>query len=188
MAPRAKISREMIAAAALEVIREKGHENLNARTIAERLACSTQPVLYHFRSMEEIREAAYALADDFHTAYILKSSGRGDPMLEIGMRYIRFGAEEKNLFRFLFETGHFSGMGLEEMTADPQIQEVLTILRKGMGCTPAKAKRIFLTFFLLVHGIASLLANSGMDFEEEKFRRLLREEYERMTSERKGKR
>ena len=58
MPPKVKITKEMIENASFEVIRERGHENLSARTIAEYLKCSTQPVLYSFRTVDEIREAA----------------------------------------------------------------------------------------------------------------------------------
>ena len=59
MPPKVKITKEMVADASFEVIRAQGHENLNARTIAVYLGCSTQPVLYSFRTVDEIREAAY---------------------------------------------------------------------------------------------------------------------------------
>ena len=48
MPPKVKVTREMVADASFEVIRKSGHENLNVRTIAEHIGCSTQPVLYNF--------------------------------------------------------------------------------------------------------------------------------------------
>lgn len=46
--PKAKISREMVIDAAFAVTRAMGIENVNARTVSEKLKCSTQPVMYHF--------------------------------------------------------------------------------------------------------------------------------------------
>ena len=46
MPPKAKITREMIVDAAFAIAREAGAETINARTVAERLKCSTQPVLF----------------------------------------------------------------------------------------------------------------------------------------------
>lgn len=48
MPPKAKITKNMIIDAAFQVVREAGVESINARTVAERLNCSTQPVMYHF--------------------------------------------------------------------------------------------------------------------------------------------
>ncbi len=58
MPPKVKITKKMVADAAFELVKTSGHENLNARTISEYLECSTQPVLYSFKTMDEIREAA----------------------------------------------------------------------------------------------------------------------------------
>ena len=57
MPPKVKITKQMIEEASFELIRANGHENLNARAISEHLGCSTQPVLYAFKTVDEIREA-----------------------------------------------------------------------------------------------------------------------------------
>ena len=51
MPPKAKITKEMIIDAAFEITRESGIEAVNARTISEKLGCSTQPVMYHINSI-----------------------------------------------------------------------------------------------------------------------------------------
>lgn len=71
MPPKAKISREMIIDAAYEIVRESGEDNINARNIAGKLGCSTQPVLYAFKTMEEIREEVYRKADEYHSEYLI---------------------------------------------------------------------------------------------------------------------
>lgn len=112
MPPKIKITKEMILDASFEIIRSKGHKNLNVRTIAEYLKCSTQPVLYKFKTVDEIREAVYRKADEYHTAYIMPNDGDENAMLSLGLNYVRFGQEEKNLFRFLFQTNQFGGMDI----------------------------------------------------------------------------
>ena len=59
MPPRTKITKDMIINAAFEIIRDDGADMINARKIAEKLKCSTQPVLYQFKSMEKIKNAVY---------------------------------------------------------------------------------------------------------------------------------
>lgn len=53
MPPKAKVTKDMIINAAINVVREAGVENINARTVAKKLNCSTQPVMYHFETIEE---------------------------------------------------------------------------------------------------------------------------------------
>ena len=55
MPARAKVTKEMIVDAAFAIAREAGVERINARTVSERLHCSTQPVMYHFATMEALK-------------------------------------------------------------------------------------------------------------------------------------
>ena len=47
MPAKPKVTKEMIVDAAFEIARKEGMENINARTVSEKLSCSTQPVMYH---------------------------------------------------------------------------------------------------------------------------------------------
>ena len=106
MPPKPKITKNMVIDAAFEVAREAGGENINARTVAKKLNCSTQPVMYHFATIEELKKAVYAQLDWYHTEYLMKiEEPQKGAMLGIGINYIRFAVEEPNLFRFLFQSG-----------------------------------------------------------------------------------
>ena len=111
MPPKAKISKEMIVNAALEIARLTGAENINARTVSQKLNCSTQPIMYHFKTIEDLKKATYQKADEYHTTYLSRIEG-DNPMLGIGMAYIRFAADEPLLFRFLFQSNSFSGKSI----------------------------------------------------------------------------
>ena len=186
MPPKVKITKEMIMGASLEVIRSDGHENLNARTIAQKLGCSTQPVLYSFKTMDEIREAAYEIADQYHTAYIMPEDTDENPMLALGLNYVRFGQEEKNLFRFLFQTDKFGGKDVAALMADPGLSEILGIMAAGLKADPEQAGEMFLTFFCVAHGMASLLANNSMAFDEGQCKKMLENVFFGMIAAGKG--
>ena len=187
MPPRVRITKQMVADASFEIIRESGHENLNARTIAERLGCSTQPVLYSFRTVDEIREAAYEIADRFHTEYIMPKESDGDPMLALGLSYVRFGHEEKNLFRFLFQTDKFGGKSIEVLMSDPELSGIMEIMADGLKVSTEEAGDMFLTFFCVAHGLASLLANNSMEYDEGQCRKMLENVFRGMAASRRGK-
>ena len=105
MPAKAKVTKEMIVEAAFAVARETGAENINARTVSERLHCSTQPVMYHFTTIEELKRTVYEKADGYHSEYLmnLKKASNG-VILGIGMNYIRFAIKEPHLIRFLLLT------------------------------------------------------------------------------------
>lgn len=52
-----KVPREEIVDAAVEVLREGGAAAINARSVAKKLGCSTQPIYLSFRSMDELKDA-----------------------------------------------------------------------------------------------------------------------------------
>lgn len=62
----------MLPEAAFAIARETGAETINARTVSERLHCSTQPVMYHFATIEELKRTVYAKADQYHSDYLMK--------------------------------------------------------------------------------------------------------------------
>ena len=169
-----RISRNMIVEAAFDLVRTDGAAALNARAVAARLGCSTQPVLYQFADMAALRRAVYDRADAFHTNFLLEDLEQAEePLTELGLRYIRFGAEEAPLFRFLFQDDHFSGRSLEELIAAPEVAPLLALAGGALGASGGDAGELFGTLFIAVHGYASLLANNAMRYDPEDARRML---------------
>jgi len=166
MPPKPRITREMILDAAYAIAREQGAEQINARAIAERLGCSTQPVLYHFDHVEDIRREVYRMADAYQSEYIMQLPPDQNPMLAIGLNYIRFAVQEKQLFRFLCQSDSFRGQSITTLTDIPELAPLWEVFRTETGLTPAQAKTLFKTLTMLVHGCASLLANNTMSYDE----------------------
>lgn len=168
MPPKAKITKDMVIDAAFEIARTEGAEQINARTVSQKLGCSTQPVMYHFAKIEALKKAAYAKADLFHSEYLMNISERpDDAMLEIGLNYIRFAIEEPNLFRFLFQSGYVVENSLLEMIDSEEIEPVLFVMQEAIGMNVAQIKEVFLTISMFAHGYASIIANNSLEYDEE---------------------
>lgn len=165
MPPKAKITKEMVVEAAFSIAREMGWENINARTVAEKLGCSTQPVMYCFATIDDLKKAAYKRADDFHSEYLMNVGGP-QVMLEIGLNYIRFALEEPRLFRFLFQSDYFAGATLLELIEADELMPVLSAMQNAVGGSIAGVKEIFVTVFLFAHGYASIIANNSLKYDE----------------------
>lgn len=168
MPPKTKISKDMILDAAFQLVRENGPEAINARCIAQRLNCSTQPIMYNFKTIEELRQEIYVLADGYHTNYIMSfDEKKAMPILAIGVNYIRFGYEEKNLFKFLFQTNQFDGFDMIELLSDPGLTGLFDIVADNMKSDPSEVKELFQKMFIMAHGYASLFANNALKYDEE---------------------
>ena len=157
MPAKAKVTKEMIVDAAFAIAREAGVERISARTVSERLHCSTQPVMYHFATMEALKKTVYAKADLYHSEYLMnmKKPPKG-AALGIGMNYIRFAIEEPHLFRFLFQSDYFNGK-----------TPVLSAMQRSLGIGMEQTKTVFITVFLFAHGYASIIANNELKYDED---------------------
>ena len=167
MAPKVRITRDMVVDAAVEIARQLGHESINARAVARQLGCSTQPVMYHFSTIEALRRAAYARLDRRHTEALLRPVPGRDPLLAIGLNYLRFAVEEPRLFRFLFQSGYAAENSVSEMLNSGELRPVLAAMQEGLGTDAAKTRDVFVTLGLFTHGYASILANHNMTFDED---------------------
>ncbi len=167
MPPTAKITKEMVINAAFEVARTEGAENINARIVSKKLNCSTQPVMYHFATIEELKKAAYEKTGEFHTEYLLNNQeNQKDVMLKIGLNYIRFAVEEPNLFRFLFQSGFAKENNMLEMINSEELTPVLSVMQEAMKLNAEQTKNVFITLAMFVHGYASLIANNSFEYDE----------------------
>ena len=162
-------TREAMIDGAFRLIREQGHEALTVRNLASYLGCSTQPIMYQFPDTDTLRELTYQKADAFHTEYILA----GGSLLEIGLRYIRFAEEEPYLFRFLFQSGRFSGRSLEDLIKAPEAAELLAAVRREEALTAEDVDAFFEPLVAVVHGYASLIADNGMKYDPDAVRNAL---------------
>ncbi len=163
----AKVTKEMIIDAAFEIAKEMGAESITARTVSQKLGCSTQPVLYHFKTIEDVRMAAHKKASEFHMNYVTNLNGKYErPMLEVGMRHIQFAVEEKNLFCFLFHSNYYTDVPLSEWFTGEIFDSLFPILERQAKVDERQAYSIFSQILLVTHGIASILANNAMVYDE----------------------
>lgn len=167
MPAKVKATKEMIVDAAFAIARESGAENITARTVSERLNCSTQPVMYHFATIEELKRTVYAKADLYHSEYLMNiKAPQNGAMLGIGLNYIRFAIEEPHLFRFLFQSDYFSGKTMLELIDAEELTPVLLAMQRALGVSMEQTKKVFLTVFLFAHGYASIIANNSLKYDE----------------------
>ena len=162
-------TKEAMIDGAFRLVRERGHEALTVRNLASFLGCSTQPIMYQFPDTDVLKDLTYRKADAFHSEYILEA----EDLLEIGIRYIRFAEEEPQLFRFLFQSGRFSGLSLENLIRAPEAADVLAAVRMEEEMTTEEAAALFEPLVAVVHGYASLIANNGIKYDPDAIRRVL---------------
>ncbi len=177
MAPKVKITKEEIVAAAIELVRQRGEVALNARNIATALNCSTQPIFSNFSSMEELRMEVITAADQLCNQYIKKEvEGGAYPAYKAtGMAYIRFAKEERELFKLLYMRDRSQEVVPKEKALDNEMEG---ILHDNTGLAGATAELFHLEMWAFVHGIATMFATGFLNLDWDLVSKILTDAYQ----------
>ena len=171
MAPKNKFTKEEMVAAALQVVRTKGIEGLTAKTMADALGTSTQPIFTAFGSMDIVRQEVCAAAVRVYDRYTNAGLQEKIPFFGVGMQYIRFAREEPELYRLLFltETQEFSAMqAMRHLQAlvRPTLIAVYHI-------TADDADLYFRNLWLVVHSLSTLIVTGDCPYSDQEIWQVL---------------
>lgn len=161
-----RITKEAIIDAAVDVLRKGGAGAVNARSVAKRLGCSTQPLYLAFRSMEELKAAVTQQAIALHTQYVrgvLRSHEEAGSCCSeysryssYGLGFVRFAAQEQHLFRWLYLDGRQPGV----YQNDVLLPEILAAIKDEYGYPEDIARKLHQDMTYYAYGLA-ILAGSG---------------------------
>ena len=175
MPPKVRITKEDIIETALEMLRENGDGGINARSIAARLGCSTQPIFSNFATMEELDRAVAEAAYGLYLAFLQREaeSEKYPKYKAFGMAYIGFAKEERELFKHLFMRDRQG----ESMSPTLDFEESVKMIMKANGVSEETARLMHLEMWTFVHGIAAMLATSFLELEWELISEMLTDVY-----------
>ena len=177
-----KASREEILRAAEAVLRDGGFSAINARSVAKKLGCSTQPIYCLFKNMEELKTALTQRAIAQHTQRVRESlrahAGNDSRYSSYGMGFVQFAAEEKQLFRWLY----LEGRQLDPYQDDVLLPEVIEVIVDEFGYSEAVARSFHQDMIYFSYGLA-ILANTGhLHLKEAELREAFRREFRALIS------
>lgn len=157
MPPVKKFDRESIINASLELIEKNGRSNFNARSLANYLGCSVQPIFHNFVNMEELNKAVYKSIYDIYVNEMLSASYEKDESYKkIGLQYIRFAREHKEFFKIIFmqrtnlNTDNFLASG-------GPVDDIILSGQKLTGLTYDNQRKFHKRVWIFTHGIACLV-------------------------------
>lgn len=164
MAPKNKFTREEMVEAALRVVRAKGIDGLTAKTLADELGTSTQPVFTAFGSMDAVRREVYAAAVRVYDGYTNTELKEKIPFFGVGMQYVRFAREEPELYRLLFLTR------TQEYSAIKSMEHLRELVRptlvKIYHITAAEADIYFRDLWFVVHSLSTLIVTGDCSYSD----------------------
>ena len=169
-----KVSKEQIIDAAVEVLRDDGFSAINARSVAKKLGCSTQPIYFSFKNMDELKAALTQRAIELHTQRVRDSlrahEGSDSRYSSYGMGFVKFAAEEKQLFRWLYlELGPYQN--------DVLTSEVISVITEEFGYEEDVARRFHQDMVYFTYGLAILANTDHLHLTEAELREAFRREF-----------
>ena len=172
-----KVSKEQIIDAAVDVLRDDGFSAINARSVAKKLGCSTQPIYFSFRNMEELKAALTERAIQMHTQRVRDSQriheGNDSRYSSYGMGFVKFAAEEKQLFRWLY----LEGEQLGPYQNDVLTSEVISVITEEFGYEEDVARRLHQDMVYFTYGLAILANTDHLHLTEAELREVFRREF-----------
>ena len=173
MAPKNKFTREEMVAAAVRVVQKMGATALTAKSLAEELGTSTQPVFTCFGTMEAAKAEVYAAAERMFDEYLTAGLNETIPFFGFGTQYIRFARKEPELYRLLFlmrqedmENGAFSAMQHMRELVRPSLMDTYHINEQD-------SDRYFRDLWLVVHSLATLIVTGDCPYSDQEIGQIL---------------
>ncbi|MBQ2936692.1 MAG: TetR/AcrR family transcriptional regulator [Lachnospiraceae bacterium] len=177
MARKESVTKETILNAAFELLQEEGVTQVTARKLAAKANCSTQPIFRIYSNMDELIEELFVKACEFFEAFYEQSDRHTvTPFVQLGNVYIKFAAEHKKLFEFIFLSPERYGRSMYDLVngnagyVSREIQSAAS-----QGCQ--NASELFMKMWIFIHGAACMSLTGDYDLSETETVQMLKDSY-----------
>lgn len=171
MPPKQRITREMILERSFEMFCREGMEVVNARSVAKALGCSTQPIFSYFSGMEDLKTALEQKAKELFENALKVEDQPGDPLINIGSAYVRFAAEQPQLFMHLFMLN--INDPLFPFITEENREKIVRDEAAYTGLTVRAAWHLFVHMSIYIHGLAATRAANKNNFSVEQMNEMI---------------
>ena len=170
MGRKTQITKEIILETALQMLIREGYGAITVKTLAAEIGCSTQPIVWHFETMNGFRKAFLDYCIDNAKSRFTVWNGSLDELLADTARgYITIACNMPHLFRFVFADNK------EDCKASDVVQKlqldntkkIISLLYEEKGLTEAQAAAFLMNYEFYIHGIASYTASGFVNYPEE---------------------
>jgi len=158
MPPKVKFSKESIVNAAFEVVRKQGWAGLTARSIANELNSSTNPIYSHLKSMKDLEEEVIKKAIALFVEYVTRPRSI-DKWIGHGLGYLLFAIHEKHLFKAIHDENHIRLFKKHSDKSWEAIGKELSDYHLFKGLPEEIVFKIRHTRWIYTHGIATLITS-----------------------------
>lgn len=166
------VSREIIIDAAFEIACQEGFASLSARNISKKIGCSTQPIYWVYKNMEDLKREVCNKAMQYLSNIIHRYQKTGKPFLDFGLGYVYAASKEPILFK-AFYIDNIMNIKMSDILPDQTLLEVIYNDESCAGLSVEEVMDVAAKGWMLAHGIASLIATGMLVYDEKKVEHIL---------------
>jgi AcrR family transcriptional regulator len=181
MPPKAEITKGKVLDAAFEIVRGHGLEALTARSLAQKLKCSTQPIYSVYGNMVEIKDDVYERAVNLALSSMreYKDDSNAEALNHaIGCLY--FAKNEKHLFKTVYLSGYRTYDGKEKLLGEEMFTAFLKMEHntRQTSLSESTLAKVFLKLSIYLIGIGSMINTDTLDLDIDEATELMIDMYE----------
>lgn len=126
-----KITKDMIVDAALEIFRAEGFDAVTSRRVAFKLGCSTQPIYFEYKNMDELKDDIIKKVVEQLDELFSSVSGDSDEFVyrSFGLSFLKFVQTDPFVFRQIYIVEGKIGKQVDDL----RMPKVLDILENKYG-------------------------------------------------------
>ena len=178
MARKEMIKKDYLINTAFLMAKQEGLENVTARRLAAKAECSTQPIFRLYENMEDLWREIYMKSISFFSFYYDRyPKEQSEPFVNLGLAYIQFAKDEKELFKILFLSDNRYGKSMYEiLNGEKGIVAAEIMKAKQEGCKDTGD--LFTRMWIFIHGAACMTITGDYDLDERETTNLLIKTYQ----------
>lgn len=177
------VTKDIILNGAQEFVIKNGIDNLNARSLAKELNCSTQPIYLSFKNMDDLKAQLLAKCKEFVSAYIISKLKNYDTLfMGYVSSYINFAREYPKIYEFIYLK-----MECNNSEVDLAYNEVIINgIAKAGNYSYETAEKFFLQSFIYAHGLATQIVTGFAKWDLDVINEFLEDEFVALKLKYKG--
>ena len=166
-----RITKNMIVDAALEIFRAEGFESVTSRRIALRLGCSTQPIYFEYKNMDELKDDIIKKVVEQLDELFSSVSGDSDEFVyrSFGLSFLKFVQADPFVFRQIYIVDGKIGRQVDNL----RMPIILDILENKYGYKKETALAIHKMASCSLMGMAVFVSSGYKKISEDEMQKNL---------------
>ena len=158
--------RAALIAGAREILRERGHDAFSLNELARRIGVSPAAAYRHFENREALlRAVSFEGYEELHAALTVPMPPGLDPggrVIEMGVRYVAFSADNADLFLTMFRYRPVRPDETVTVDAFAPLMEAVAAAQTAGQLPAGDTRQVALVIWTSLHGLTVLYLNGAL--------------------------